>query len=786
MTKGKTNQSLKSFWQKYWIYLIPVVMCCLVMLPRFLDPQFGLMDDGDVIQKAHMISDGQWGVGSETGAGRFRPLYWYIHYFIFLLFGANPAGFFLVNFLALVLLVVGVIKLLKVYGSTNITILIACAFFLLSGPIAESYYTLSKYEIFQLVFLVYAILMAEKLTNAKSLISKILLGGGVLLFSLVSYLIKETSLIMPVVYLGWIIVCLIKKRGQKAHLNHILVLLGASIAAGLIYYFWRSVYFSEMITQGSYVGNHVDLSIAYLLNSFVGWEAWLRRDFSFSVILVLTYCLGLILRKTKPVNLGILLGLLIWMTGWLSVFLPWSIKIEYYLLPFALGCSILSAHVLVELLSGIRTDMVWKRITLIIGIGCAGIFFINSLALIVSNARYQLLMDSVNGRMMKYLAEVLPEDGIVYVNLPAENEYVKEIGLHFQYFYSRPDVRVDRFYFQAPETNNIEDGSLIISPVVRNRPIYSTRHAFNEDDSTRWTYTIEKFMADGIAEPVIFSGEFSQLEPHIFRIICPVMKNIGPCNTTPQIIEKKQLIYQWHIYRYERSLENAAQAGIYQCGLWTLRHIDGTESTLNFGGCSDTPVVGDWNGDGISDLGIHSPSTNEWQIDWNFDARADLTFTLEKMNAGDIPVLGDWDGDGRGTPGFIQKTGMHWHLYDGSTGNYSETRSIQGGADGALPLIGDWNLDSKDSWGVYLPATGEINLENVFEGTLSGVDYTLPVNTFVIVGDWYGTGRDTLAFIDGSDWVISPVNCACSFSNYPDRYRFPIGEGIPISGIWPQ
>ncbi len=103
-----------------------------------------------------------------------------------------------------------------------------------------------------------------------------------------------------------------------------------------------------------------------------------------------------------------------------------------------------------------------------------------------------------------------------------------------------------------------------------------------------------------------------------------------------------------------------------------------------------------------------------------------------------------------------------------------------------MPLIGDWNRDSIDTWGVYNPITGEVNLENEFVGDLSGVDFTLPVNTAVIVADWYGTGRDTLAFIDKTDWVILPANCACTYANYPPPYRYSIGDGTPVSGYWPD
>ena len=562
---------IKTIWQKYWIYLVPLLFCSLIMLPRLLDPHFGLMDDGEAIQKANLIIDDQWGFGSESASGRFRPLYWYIHYVLFMIFGTDPLGYFIVNYLVLGLLVVGVIKLLKIYGSSNSTILISCILFLLSGPIPESYFTLSKYEIFQLVFIIYAILMAEQFLHTRSLIWKILLSLGVLLFCLVSYLIKETSLIMPVIYAGWLAI----KYWKEKRLGHSLVILMAgSLGAVVIYLAWRGTYFAKAILAGSYVGTHTSLTISSLFNSLIEWEPWLRRDFSYAVVLIVALILSLLLTRRKPAKTDIYWGASIWMIGWLGIFLPWVIKIEYYLLPFALGCSVLTAHILTELFQAIKRSAQWNRLVLYAGIGVAGVLFINSLFLIINNARYQLLMDDINSRMMNYLVEVLPINGHVYVNLPADNEYIKEIELQFQYIYGRPDINVSRFYYQI--TQVINNDSMVISPSIINRPVYSVRHAFSDDDSGAWTYSLEKYMADGIGDSSTFTGQFTQIDPHIFRIVCIVFHSLGSCESNTRILEVERLSYQWQIYPYGRQLEISAQPGIYDHGVWRLRQMDGT------------------------------------------------------------------------------------------------------------------------------------------------------------------------------------------------------------------
>ena len=59
----------------------------------------------------------------------------------------------------------------------------------------------------------------------------------------------------------------------------------------------------------------------------------------------------------------------------------------------------------------------------------------------------------------------------------------------------------------------------------------------------------------------------------------------------------------------------------------------------------DIPVVGDFNGDGIDDLGVYRAGVWTLDIDGNHEMNAhDKVF--EMGGADDMPVAGDWDGDG--------------------------------------------------------------------------------------------------------------------------------------------
>ena len=75
----------------------------------------------------------------------------------------------------------------------------------------------------------------------------------------------------------------------------------------------------------------------------------------------------------------------------------------------------------------------------------------------------------------------------------------------------------------------------------------------------------------------------------------------------------------------------------------------GSSIVIELGQEGDVPVVGDWDGDGIDQLGVFRDGV--WYLDTNgnheIDAQ-DATFRLGE--AGDLPTVGDWNGDGVDDP----------------------------------------------------------------------------------------------------------------------------------------
>ncbi len=127
-----------------------------------------------------------------------------------------------------------------------------------------------------------------------------------------------------------------------------------------------------------------------------------------------------------------------------------------------------------------------------------------------------------------------------------------------------------------------------------------------------------------------------------------------------------------------------------------------------FGNPSDIPLAGDFNNDGCDTLSLYRPSTQEFfiinKLGENEGGLGAADFSFIFGNPGDKPVVGDWDGDG------IDEIGLHRE----STGLFYWRNTLDTGiADGTIffgdPsdrfVAGDWGIvDGKDTPAVFRPS----------------------------------------------------------------------------------
>jgi hypothetical protein len=110
------------------------------------------------------------------------------------------------------------------------------------------------------------------------------------------------------------------------------------------------------------------------------------------------------------------------------------------------------------------------------------------------------------------------------------------------------------------------------------------------------------------------------------------------------------------------------------------------------------PVVGDWDGNGSPNAGVTTrngsgacPSCLVWFLDLHSGGVGEIDFTFGET--GDTPIVGDWDGNGSTNVGFVRASGgtLAFHLNVDNQGTIWSVVAF--GLAGDAPVVGDWDGD---------------------------------------------------------------------------------------------
>lgn len=143
-------------------------------------------------------------------------------------------------------------------------------------------------------------------------------------------------------------------------------------------------------------------------------------------------------------------------------------------------------------------------------------------------------------------------------------------------------------------------------------------------------------------------------------------------------------------------------------GVDAKRRFDVIDHVFDFGVASDVAIAGDWNGDGIRNIGIFRGGT--WRLDLDGDGKwTEKDAEFEFGAASDLPVVGDFDGDG------IEEIGIYragtWILdINGNRELDAHDKVFEMGTADDLPIAGDFNGDGVDQPALYRtihPAHGD-------------------------------------------------------------------------------
>jgi hypothetical protein len=218
---------------------------------------------------------------------------------------------------------------------------------------------------------------------------------------------------------------------------------------------------------------------------------------------------------------------------------------------------------------------------------------------------------------------------------------------------------------------------------------------------------------------------------------------------------------------------------------WYLRTTPTTgtaDTSFGYGSPGDIPIVGDWDGDGVSTPGI--VRGNAFYLrNSNTSGAADTTFTFG--DPGDIPLVGDWDGDGVDTIGVVR--GTRFYLRNSNTSGVAD-KVFSYGDPGDRVIVGKWHKgDTADSVGVVRNATFYLRNQNTGLADIV-FGYGEPGDT-VIIGDWDGDGVDTPCVVRNGTWYARNSNTsgvADMVFSYGDPGDIWIAgrwsKGSPLSG----
>jgi hypothetical protein len=531
--------------QLFWI-ILPIAVCILIMLPRLISPQFGMLDDGNTLTTASHIVSGDLSLNYEAIRGRFRPMYWLVPALIYRLVGANPFWFFFANLIFLILLLVFSTAFLRRLGVSTKNAALMGILFLLTGSTIENIYTLSKGELLMLLFILIALYTSVQLNSVgiskKTWIWRTLLATFLFFLAAIN---KETALVILPITGAWLIIEVIIARLQhrSSRWQWLGSLFISSLIGFAIYWLVRNSLVDTSLQGGTYTSGY-NFSLDVMKASLIRWAGWLIRNDLYLLPLILFWVIGSLSNK-KFLQMDNIALILIWVMGWITVYLPWRFAQEYYLLPFDLGIAIFTVLLFNLGWSSLRESSKTVRFVAGATLAVAAILWLASLSNYWTDARIQMAVDSANQQMLDKM-EQLPEDASVLLNIQYPNEYTVELDLLLRQVGGRTDIRLETFNPSKQQT-----ADYFLTPYVLNRPLLTVRMGVSELELTSWVSSLQNYLGD-TARPIMQVEQSLPLAMiDLPRLFCPLIPTLNFCATSRPLIDTRTFVYGWMLYPAE-------------------------------------------------------------------------------------------------------------------------------------------------------------------------------------------------------------------------------------------
>lgn len=254
--------------------------------------------------------------------------------------------------------------------------------------------------------------------------------------------------------------------------------------------------------------------------------------------------------------------------------------------------------------------------------------------------------------------------------------------------------------------------------------------------------------------------------------------------------------------RSDFDLDGKADLGFYRDGLWgflksSQGFSSGSPQFFSWGSANLVPIVADFDGDGKADLAYVAPPTGGQSAAYSilrssngygFGPGQPLFVPAGFPSLGDTPVVGDFDGDGKADPGIWRASQGAWIIPLSSSG-YSSFITTQWGQNGDVPIVSDFDGDGKADIGFYR--------DGLWGVLKSSQGYSFASAQFFswggaglspIVGDFDGDGKADIAYVappsSGQSASYSILKSSTGYSFAPGQPLF-VPAGFPALGDTP-
>jgi hypothetical protein len=248
--------------------------------------------------------------------------------------------------------------------------------------------------------------------------------------------------------------------------------------------------------------------------------------------------------------------------------------------------------------------------------------------------------------------------------------------------------------------------------------------------------------------------------------------------------------------------DGKSDIGFYRSGLWGFLESAqsfglGSAQFFSWGASGTQPICADFDGDGKADIAYVVPPSGGQSAayailqstrGYSFAAGDVLFVPAGFPSLGDTPIVGDFDGDGKADPGIWRASQGVWIIPKSST-NYTGYVFSQWGQLGDSPVIGDFDMDGKADIGFYR--------DGLWGVLKSSQNYSLGSAQFFswggaglqpIAGDFDGDGKADIGYIvppsGGQSAAYSILQSSTGYSFLPGDVLF-VPAGFPVLGDTP-